>query len=294
MDTRELRTFVTIAKHGSFTKAATELGYAQSTITGQIRTLEAELGTRLFERIGRRTFLTSTAQKLMGYAQTILSLSNEMTSLANLNNMPQGALRVASSESLLSTRLPSLLAEYHRLYPSVELILKYGNYGSYLQALRENEIDVCLLLDQQIVDADFIPVIAVSEPIGLFGSPHHRLAACGKVSVSDLSDETLILGEADCSYRRLLELSMSKEGIRPKSILEIDSVEIIRQLVAGNLGITVLPRVTVRNFLEKNELIELEWQGPPFNLKTQLLYHKDKWISPALEAFLELSANYFT
>lgn len=294
MDTRDLRTFVTIAKHGNFTKAATELGYAQSTITGQIRTLEAELGTRLFERIGRRTFLTSTAQKLMGYAQTILSLSNEMISLANLNNMPQGALRVASSESLLSTRLPSLLAEYHRLYPSVELILKYGNCESYLQDLRENEIDVCLLLDQQIVDPDFVPVIAVSEPIGLFGAPHHRLAECGKISVSDLRDETLILGEVDCCYRRLLELSMSKEGIRPKSILEIDSVEITRQLVAGNLGITVLPRVTVRHLLEKNELIELEWQGPPFNLKTQLLYHKGKWISPALKAFLELSANYFT
>jgi len=119
--------------------------------------------------------------------------------------------------------------------------------------------------------------------------PYHSLARKGHIEPHDLNGESLILTEPGPGYRVVLEEILNKEGVRPGLVLEFGSIEAIKRCVTSGLGITLLPRVTLESELNDGRLVDLGWKGPEFNIVTQIVLHKDKWITPALDAFLELS-----
>ncbi len=288
MEFRQLCTFITIAKLQSFSKAALELGYAQSSISSQIQLLEQELNVRLFERLGHNIALTPEGKKLLPIAEQLIKLSYDAKNIIGDQDKPSGTLTIGAVESLCVTRLPKLLKEYRTRYPEVEILIKFGTRDEFMRSLKENIIDIAFFIDQKIWSGDFITIWQKAEPMALFCVPEHALASKEEIFPKDLSGEPLILTEPCCGYRALFDHIMSQFDIKPRSIIETGNVQAIKQLVLSGMGITFLPLTAIEEELQQKRLVRLNWRGPEFPIFTQVLYHKDKWISTALKAFIDL------
>lgn len=288
MDIKQLRTFLTIARFQSFTQAAQDLDYAQSTITTQIQLLERELGVRLFERLGHRITLTSEGKRLLPFAEQILKLASEARNAIGNCQLPKGTLTIGAVESLCITRLPRILKEYRSRYPDVEITLKFGNCNEFLGFLKENTIDIAFFLGKKVSEEEFTTEIQFPEPLVILASPGHPLTQKNCVYPQDLANESFVLTEPGCGYRALFENTLAQYNLKPRSIIETGNVQAIKQLTMSELGLTLLPLVAVEEECSQRRLVKLNWQGPAFQLLTQVIYHKNKWISAPLKAFIEL------
>lgn len=291
IELRQLKTFCTVAETGSFTKAAEELGYAQSSITAQIQSLEDELETRLFERLGRNIILSNNGKRLLVYARQIINLSSEAKEVIT-GTSTKGTLTIGAPESLCVYRLPGILGEYRKRYPDVEIVVRTGACSDIFSWLKNNDIDISFLIGRELSFPHLIIESLISEPIALLSGPGHPLAEKGSVTPLDIIGEHLILtdkGLTNSCYRAVFEEMLIEARVQPKAILEYGSVEAIKKCVISGLGITVLPLIAVRDELTRNELVNLHWRGPDFNIKTQMLYHKNKWLSPSMLALIDLT-----
>lgn len=293
MEFRQLKTFVTVAKLLSFTKAANDLGYAQSSITGQIQLLEEEFGTMLFERLGKQIKLTKDGEYLYNYAAQILRLSDEAKDIISSSFTPKGSLTIGTAESLCLHRLPKVFAAFRTSYPNVEINLHFDTGGNYRTLIRKNVIDIVFFLDVPCVEKDLVTHVLFEEAMSVIAPPNHRLAKKREITPYDLTGEALVLTAEGCTYRGILESILTQSGVKPSSIMGVSSNEVIKRFVCDGWGIGFLPRVVVEQELANNQLVELPWAGPPFGIKAQLIYHKDKWQSPALKAFIELILKTF-
>lgn len=289
MELRQLKAFLTITKLKNFTQAAEALGYAQSSVTAQIQLLEESLGVKLFERLGRRITLTKEAERLIPYAEQILKLVSEATNIVSGTSGPKGTLTIGTEESLSITRLPKVFEEYHKHFPEVEIVLNFGICRENLRLLRTNALDVTFIIDRKLAAQEFIVEELMPEKITVLVSPSHHLAAKKEICPNDLQGESLILTEEECTYRIILENILAEAGIQPKYKMGINSIQAIKQFTISGLGVALLPETAVKQEVESGQLIQIPWVGPEFRLFTQLVYHKDKWISPTLESFLEFT-----
>ena len=292
MDFRQLNTFLTIGKLQSFTAAASELGYAQSTITTQIKSLEDELGVKLFDRIGKNITLTHEGRKLLPYAKQMIKLSTDIKNVVFKDEKPSGTLTIGAAESLCVIRLPEILKEYRQMFPDVEVSMKFGSCADFKHLLKDNIIDVAFSLGRKIESTDFVTEVEFDEPMLLLAYPGHHLISKEEIFPEDIENEALILTETGCSYRAAFENILSEHNIKPNLVLETGSVQAIKQFTMSGLGITLLPAVSVSDEINSGKLIPLNWVGPDFGIISQVIYHKDKWISPALKEFLKLSHKY--
>ncbi|HEX2952718.1 MAG TPA: LysR family transcriptional regulator [Bacillota bacterium] len=289
MELNQLKTFITIAKAGSFTKAAEVLDYAQSSVSGQIKALEDEFETRLFERLGREVTLTEDGRRLLDHAEQLLKLAEETRESVSSRSVPKGTLVIGAPESICIFRLPPLLQEYRKRYPNVKLVLKQGSCGDTYSWLQKNLIDLAFLLDTPIDISAFVIRPLTKEPTTVIASVNHPLLAKGTVESRDFAGEDLILIEEDGCYRRAFENQLAESGVQPGSVQEFGSVELIKKCVASGLGISILPQIAVKKEIADGELADLHWRAQDFNIYTQMLYRKDKWLSPALSAMIELA-----
>lgn len=289
MEFRQLNTFITVADLNSFTRAAYTLGYTQPTVTSQIQLLESDLGVRLFERIRKNISLTHEGEKFLVYARQIVDLCEEAKNAVKDYPATKGVLTIGAWESLCTTRIDNLLKKFHYKFPDIEIILKTIKSTEYQELLLDNQIDVAFCLERMITSSDFIVELAIPESLVLLAEPNHPLAKSIGVYPENIVDYTLILAEEGCSYRRTLMKILSDYGLTPKSIMEIGSIQSMKQLAIAGLGIIVLPKITVEEELSKGQLVELKWCGPYFEFLTQVIYHKDKWMSPALQTLLNMT-----
>lgn len=293
MEFRQLKTFLTVVKLASFTKAANELGYAQSSVTGQIQLLEEEFGTMLFERLGKQIKLTKDGENLFNYASQILTLSDEAKAVITDSFTPKGSLTIGTAESLCLHRLPEVFNTFRQEYPQVGINLYFDTGGDYRALLRKNAIDVVFFLDVPCNEKDLITHVLFEETMSVIAPPGHRLAQERSISPRDLTGEPLVLTSPGCTYRGILESILTQSGVKPSSIMGVSSNEVIKRFVSDGWGIGFLPQIVVQQELLSGQLVELPWEGPAFGITAQLIYHKDKWQSPALKAFIAMVLQSF-
>lgn len=287
MELRQLQIFYAAAQTLNFTKAGAKLGYAQSNITGQIRQLEEELQIKLFERLGRGIQLTTEGKSFLENAEKILKLCER----AKEEFSPQvyrGTIHIGAAETLCVYRLPQILTTYRKLYPLVEISVHTESYEKLSELIKTNDIDVALVLTDKIASPELVVHTLHEEFMTVVTSPLHNLAQKKKVKPNDFSGECFILTSPGCGYRPLILSMLKKNDIKPSSIMELSSVGAIKECTICGLGIAFLPKIAVKDELDRGKLIELNWAGPSFDVKTQLIYHHEKWITPALRGFLEL------
>jgi DNA-binding transcriptional LysR family regulator len=292
MEFRQLKTFVVIAKLGSFVHAADRLGYAQSTITNHIQNLENEIGVRLFERLGHRVMLTDQGRSFLPYAKQVLKLTAEALEVIANPAVPNGKLTIGTNETLGTYRIPKLLQAYRTAYPEVEMILKFSNCNRICDYIRKNEIDVGLIITDKIADADLVVEDISCEQMFFLAAPDHPIALKKIVKPSDLAEACIILTESGCSYRLAIEKILKDFRISPLSFLEASSVELIKQLLILGMGISMLPGFAVEKELAESQMRTICWHGPIPKFQVQMLHHKNKWKSQALQAFLEMTPRF--
>jgi DNA-binding transcriptional LysR family regulator len=291
MEIKLLKTFITVAQTLSFSTAAEILHYSQSSISEQIKKLETNLNTILFERIGNKINLTSDGKILVRYSKKILDMCDEaVTALSySKNDEIKGQLTVAMTETLCFYKLPNLFKEFCKLYPSIELKLKIGNCYDFPTWLNNNVIDVAFVLDDEVNYANLVTKLLYEEKLMLVTSPLHPLAQSLKLSLEDLQDQTLVLTQKGSKYRAIFENHLKEKQVSYKSQFEFESVEAIKNFIKSGFGIAFLPETTVKKELSSKELIKLPIADLDLKIATQILFHKDKWISPALKALLDFA-----
>lgn len=293
MELRQLRIFVAVAEEGNFTRAAQKLDYAQSNMTAQIHLLEEEFNTRLFERLGKKIALTADGEKLLYHAKRLLKYASEIKETMTSSSEPNGILNIGISESLCIFKLPALLKEYSRLYPQVKLVIRQGTPLDFQRWLHDNTIDVAFSLDGLIHDEHLLARVLCEEPMIIVANREHPLTATGAIALTDIRGESFIFTERNCSYRSVMEKHLAEYKVQPLSSYEFDSIEAIKQFVLSGLGIALLPHAAVAEELAAGNMVDLQLKEPKIEMYTQIVYHKDKWLSPALASLLELVNHYF-
>ena len=294
MELRHLLTFIVVVEVGSFTRAANQLGYAQSSITAQIQALEYELRAPLFDRLGKKIILTDAGQQLLPYAQEITKMHNLAIDAIRSDTALAGTLTIGAPESLAAFRLPGIIREYKSRYPEVKIILKPGVCWEFYDRIRSGELDLAFLLQPEVDDRDLHIETLVQEKMALIAPRDHPLVRCEHVEPAHLKDETILHTEPGCTYRILFEQYLNSHGVFSNPNLEFWSIEAIKNCVMSGLGLSFLPLVTVQKEVKEGNLMLLSWDDRPQRLATQIAYHKKKWLSPALREFLILVRQHAT
>jgi DNA-binding transcriptional LysR family regulator len=279
---------MSIVKLGNFSQAAQFLGYTQSAVTAHIQLLEKEFNTVLFERFGHQLMLTTDGERLYDYADQITKLAEDTKNELENLDIPHGPIIIGIPESLCMYYLTDLLKEYASLYPDVELKLKLGIGIDFRNLLRKNMMDIAFFLEEKIQDTDLVNKFLWPEPIVMVASPKHNLAKLECVNVKDLRNQILVFTDSGSSYQMVLKKCLAKAAVQPRTILEIGQIHTIKQFVISNLGITILPFAAVKEELDAGDLVALQWQDIDLQTNAYLVYHKEKWLSRAIQAFIKL------
>ena len=298
MELRHLKTFRAVARNLSFTRAATELGYVQSAVTAHVKALEAELGVRLFDRLGRRVALTNAGRELLGHAGKILDMCEEARTAVTGAGEPSGAVTVSAPEMLCAHRLPSVVRELGGRHAKVRLLFRPTPTGALdadlERAIGEGEVEVAFVLEEELGPSGRLAVEPLlEEPLVLVASPAHPLSRASSVRPEDLDAVPVVFTEKGCGYRKVFERALVRSGARPEAAGEFTSSEAVKRCVEAGTGVAVLAAVSVAEELEAGRLAALRWEGPDLQVTTHMIWHKDRWTSPALGAFLRVARQTF-
>lgn len=286
MELRHLTTFRMVAQLQSFHRAAEALGYVQANVTAHIQVLEKELDVQLFDRLGRHITLTSAGQQLLTYAEQLLTIAQEAQSALAQHDVITGTLTISAPDTLCIYRLPTLFKVFQERFPQVRLLFRPLTWKLLQQSVSEGVIDLAFLLEQPLHTRGLMAETLLSEPILLLTAPSHPLAQALQIKPEDLETETLLLTEMGCSYRNTFEQQLATAGSVPRKVLEIGNIEAIKHFAIQGMGIAVLPAVAVSAEIAQHRLVALPWQRD-FCAATQMTWHKEKWLSPAIQALLE-------
>lgn len=288
MEIRNLLTFIHVAEMNSFTKAANTLGYSQSTVSFQIKQLEDELNCMLFERINHTITLTKKGQELLSYAHTITNLTEEFKKNMIQNQEISGKIRVVTPDSICENIMSHHYINFYEKYPKITLKFSTGDTSDMFDSLNRNEADIIFTLDSHVYDRDYI--IAKEEKVDMYfiTNKNNPLLLKAPLSLKDIVSEPFILTEKNMGYRRVLDEALAKKTLEITPILEISRTDLICDLLKNNIhAISFLPDFVTKDALKNNELCILEIKDFHPDIWKQLIYHKNKWMSSHLEAFIE-------
>ena len=290
MTITQLETFLKIAETKNFTSAANELGYAQSTVTTQIKLLEDELGCLVFERLGKTIVLTPEGEKLLLYADKLLQLDREIHLEVPASPEPSGVLKLGVSESLCYNRLPKILMQFKNTYPKVDIKMQFVTHDQIPGLLKSGEIDLAYTLNPLLTDENLTMLYKKAEKLDFYASPSHPLSR-KTIEEKDLADVPLLLTSQNCSFRQMLVSDLTRSGIKPNIVLETSSKEILKQFASNGLGVAFIPDMTAEAEVSNKALKKIKWKGNKFEVFSQIIVHKDKRLSKAIERFTEIVSS---
>ena len=287
MDLRCLRTFLYTAELGSFTRAGEVLGYSQSTVSFQIKQLESELNVHLFERINRTVTLTDKGREVLRYANQIMQLSQELEVTLQEDKHVSGGIRLAMGDSLCPVFLDQNYLQFRKEYPEIHLKITTAGTEELFRLLNHNETDLVFTLDNHIYHNEYVIVQEKKIDTHFVASVEHPLAQKDSILLEELPGEAFILTEKGMSYRRLMDEKLSAVSLEIRPVLELGNAHQICELVTKNAGISFLPDYVTRKAVQQGKIKYLPVQEFEVDIWMQLLHHRDKWISPAMEKVME-------
>lgn len=289
MEIRQLQTFVQAAQLESFSKTAEMLGYSQSAITVQMRLLETELNTRLFDRMGKRVVLTPQGREFLKSANKILYEVNKASKSMNEDRELTNPLHVGTIESLCTAKFPRILSEFHSLHPRVNLQITVDSPEKLIRMMEHNELDLIYILDTPRWDENWVKVMELAEPVVFVASATSRFAGKERLVLDDILQEPFFLTEKHANYRQALDqqLALRRQSISP--VLEISDTEFIIRMLELNQGLSFLPYFAVEQDIYKHRIITLDVKDVHISMYRQIFYHKNKFCTREMEEFIRLA-----
>lgn len=294
MEFRNLQSFIRVAELGSFTSAANELGYAQSTVTTHIQQLETELGFSLFEHVGRKVFLTIYGKQLIPYIHQILQIQEQIASIHQTDSSQvKGTLRIGIVESIMNSLLLSNIKTYRTRFPNVCIQIYPAVTASLFEKLRHNEVDMVFTMGDQVDVPGCICACRHEERAVFVSSPEHPMARRKQLTLSEVLTQPLILtGEITFLRRELAKAAYRcSQELRP--VIQTESSSIILRLVQQDLGISFLPEHLVRSVLSEKEIAILPVTDYNLPFSVHIFYHKNKFLTPQMTGLIQVIQEYW-
>jgi DNA-binding transcriptional LysR family regulator len=296
MDVRQLEYVVAVAEEGSFTRAAQRCHVAQSALSHQVARLEAELGTRLFERTSRSVRVSEAGRTLLPHAVRVLrDMADARAALDGLDRIIRGRLRVGLTQTASRTLdLIALIGEVHRRYPEIVLTTATGPGDELVQAVREGDLDVALaaLTAEGPPPEVTFSTLVEAEPLVAVVPMSHPLARRRQVRLSELAGAEFVEFRSGTTLRELVDTAFAEAGIERVSNFEVGQIADVVQYVGNGLGIAIVPSA----FAHPGPA-----GGPPPVHVLRLIdptlrltigaYRRDGRAAPITDAFLELIAH---
>lgn len=289
MEIRQLQTFVQAAQLESFSKTAEMLGYSQSAITVQMRLLETELNTRLFDRMGKRVVLTPQGREFLKSANKILYEVNKASKSMNEDRELMNPLHVGTIESLCTAKFPRILSEFHSLHPRVNLQITIDSPEKLIRMMEHNELDLIYILDTPRWDENWVKVMELAEPVVFVASAASKFAGKDRLVLDDILQEPFFLTEKHANYRQALDqqLALRRQSISP--VLEISDTAFIIRMLELNQGLSFLPYFAVEQDIYKHRITTLDVKDIHISMYRQIFYHKNKFRTREMEEFIRLA-----
>lgn len=288
MNLHQLRIFQTVAKLGSFSRAAEELGISQPSVSIQVADLERSLGADLFEQLGKRIYLTDAGRVLEEYARRMLALSAEAeTAVAEVKGLLRGRLAIGASTTPGTYVLPRILGHFQERFPQINVTLEIANTRRIQERLLRNELDLGVV-GWEVTSHNLVAEPFLEDELILMAPPTHPLATAGAVSAQALRDHRVIMRERGSGTREAMEAALGEAGVVLVPAMEFGSNEAVKEAVAGGLGLAILSRLAVAAEMASGRLVTVGLADVKIRRRFYTVHHRDKRIGQALKAFLEM------
>jgi DNA-binding transcriptional LysR family regulator len=179
--------------------------------------------------------------------------------------------------------------DFRNRYPKVNLDINSCAFHSLEHELKGGIMDLAFLLAESVNARDLKSEVLGFAELAIVASADHPLAGSSGMTIHDLEGECIILPKQDCSYRTTFEQMLSEERVKGTSIIEMKTIEAIKRCVIKGVGITIMPEISVRDDIHDTRLVVLPWPAQRMETAILMIWHKDKWISPTLQAFMNLA-----
>ena len=291
LDSRQLLAFVTLAKSGSFTLAGKELFLSQSAISHSIKTLETEIGCRLFDRVGKKVRLNPAGEHLLHYSEKILSdMFAARDSLDQRNKWGHGRLRVGATSSICHYLLPTVLAAFRKEFPDWPISVESTDTRNCIESIRQGRLDLAVAIAPNQPEAvEIVPLF--TDELEWIVSAEHPWTRKGHAPLDEVASQNLVFMSARSYTYRLVEKYFQRDGVRPKLTLELGSMEALKEVVKNNLGVSVIAPWITRKEVKENTLKSIPLGKRKLKRNWAILRSLDRKPNLAEETFVALCVS---
>jgi LysR family transcriptional regulator, low CO2-responsive transcriptional regulator len=290
MDFDQLETFIEVARHLNFSRAAEKRFRTQPAISAQIRALEEELGVKLLDRSGGKVAVTAPGKVFLRYAEeAIQSRRSVVNSLAEMEHVPRGEIVLAANEGTCLHILPEVFAEFKKQYPSVSVMVNRSEHKQVLELILDNSIDFGIV-SLPVPDRRLTTVPIHRDELVTIVAPKHPLARSKSVTLAQTGEYPLLLPKAGRT-RDALDHLFGDRQIKTTISMELDSSELLKRFVAADVGVGFIARSNVQEDILAGVLAAIPISDAQIRRDLALVYRKDKALSRAAMAFIEIAVK---
>jgi DNA-binding transcriptional LysR family regulator len=290
MTLHQIKIFLALARFRSFTRAAEDLGMSQPDVSVHVRNLQDELGVRLYEIVGKRTYLTEAGEALRQKGEQIFAQLQETEQLlSRMKGLLSGSFLIGAGTTIAMYILPNPLTEFGRKYPGINTHLRTGSSGAVEKMVASMEIELGFTIGlpiPQVKSRTFM-----KDEIVVILRPRHRLAKRRELSVAELLEENFVMRGAGSASWRFFEHIFPDRNSRPRVQMELDSTQAVKWAVANGVGISLVPKHAVVQELESGLLRIAHVKGYRLSCPLNIVTHPQRKLSPIAEAFLQIFAQ---
>ncbi len=290
MDLDQLNSFLEVARHNSFSRAAEKCYRTQPAISAQIRALEDEVGAKLFDRSGGKVALTSAGKAFQKFAEaTLEGRRNIIASLAEMERIPSGEIIVSANEATCLHVLPGVFAEFKKQYSNVAVSIHRSERARILEMVIDNYVDFGVI-SMPIADTRLTITPIHRDELVVITPPNHPLAKKERVAIAEVAKFPLLLPQAG-NTRDAIEQLLFARDLKIQVSMELDSSELLKRFVAAELGVGFIARSNVAEDLKAKSLVALTISDALIRRDLALIYRKDKALGRAAHAFIEIAVK---
>lgn len=286
MELKQLEYFMAVCRELHFTRAAEKLGIAQPSLSQQIRLLEHEIGTPLFDRVGKRIVMTEAGKTLLHHCYNVFhELSQARAAISEIQGLQRGSLKIGALLTVVNYLLPPTVIGFHQRYPNVELSVLGLRTGDIYNGLLQNELDLGIVFPPtEYKDLETIPLYR--ENLALAAPADHPVAKYSAVSLDILKDTECVLLPDTYFLRQLIEDQCRKLDFAPQPVMELTTMESILTMVGKGVGVTILPR-SYLDHVDHPHIRTIPITEPVLTTQIGIVYRKNKYMCAASRVFME-------
>lgn len=292
MDVRDLQVFLSVAKHLNYTRAAEEVNLSQPSVSVRMRQLERDLGSKLFEQLGKKVALTVAGELLIPYATRIISAMEDIRhAVGELQGLERGSLRIGASTTPGMYLVPQTIAHFKQRYPRIEVHLAVKDTRQIEEGIIQNEFDFGFVGGHLAGnEVDVFPWL--TDQIVLVVAPTHPLARKKSVKSHDLKRERFILREPGSATRATILSHLQRSNLTVETVMELENPESVKKAVQSGLGIAFISMFAVETELKAKSLVAVRVRGLDIRRELKIAHRKEKHLGPAAKAFIEMARGH--